>query len=204
MNLENISMEVFIMANKKTVALTAEQYKVIITTIREGFSLGGKVFKGNDRLATVLVLEANLGLRISDILSLHLFDIIKDGNRYRLDIEEQKTSKKRTFTVPVEVYSYIQTYALDHKINARAKLFDITERAVQKQLSIVADYLGLDNISTHSFRKYYATSIYVNNNYNIELVRTLLQHSSTSITQKYIGIGTEELEQAINKHTCLL
>lgn len=192
------------MANKKTVALTAEQYKLIITTIREGFTFDSKAFKPNDRLATVLVLEANLGLRISDILQLHLADIIKDGNRYRLDITEQKTDKSRTFTVPVEIYSYIQTYALDHKINAKAKLFDITERAVQKQLQIVADYLGLDNISTHSFRKYYATAIYVNNNYNIELVRTLLQHSSTSITQKYIGIGSAELEEAINKHMCLL
>lgn len=49
--------------NKKTKALTTEQYKDIITTLREGF--GG--CRPNDRIATALVLEGNLGLRISDM-----------------------------------------------------------------------------------------------------------------------------------------
>lgn len=35
-------------------------------------------------------------------------------------------------------------------------MFPITERAVQKQLHIVCDYLGYEGISTHSFRKWYA------------------------------------------------
>ena len=45
-----------------------------------------------------------------------------------------------------------------------------------------------------------ATEIYLNNDYNIVLVQKLLQHSSTAITQKYIGIGTRELEEALEKH----
>lgn len=193
------------MPNKRTVALTEEQYKLIITTIRTGFIYGNdNIFKSNNRLATVLVLEGNLGLRISDILHLSLSDIIKDGNRYRLDIVEDKTGKARTFTVPNDIYLYIQSYAYDNHINSKARLFPITERAIQKQLKIVSEYLKLPNISTHSFRKYYATEIYVNNNYNIELVRALLQHSSVAITQKYIGINTKELETAIQKHMCLL
>lgn len=55
---------------------------------------GSSFFKPNERIATCLVLEANLGLRISDILNLKMSDIIKDGDRYRLDITEKKTSKK--------------------------------------------------------------------------------------------------------------
>jgi integrase len=193
------------MPNKRTVALTEDQYKLIITTIRTGFIYGdGNIFKANNRLATILVLESNLGLRISDILHLSLSDIIKDGNRYRLNIVEEKTGKARTFTVPTDIYLYIQSYAYDNHINPKARLFPITERAIQKQLKIVSEYLGLSDISTHSFRKYYATEIYVNNNYNIELVRALLQHSSVAITQKYIGINSKELEDAIQKHMCLL
>ena len=72
--------------NKKTVALTEEQYKELITTIQTGAG----VIRPNYRIATALVLEANLGLRISDIVALHLSDIVRDGNRYRLDITEQK------------------------------------------------------------------------------------------------------------------
>ncbi len=74
----------------------------------------------------------------------------------------------------------------------------------KKQLKIVCDYLGYDNISTHSFRKFYATEIYKNNDCDIELVRHLLQHSSTAITQRYIGIQPPKIEQAISKHICLL
>ena len=99
---------------------------------------------------------------------------------------------------------YIKMYCLENNIRSSARMFDITERAIQKQLKLVCDYLGFENISTHSFRKYFATQIYINNNYNIALVRQLLQHSNTSITQKYIGISTQEIENALNNHIRLL
>ena len=187
--------------NKKTVALTEEQYKSIIGTIHSGFVCAdGHIVKPNRRIATALSLEANLGLRISDILQLRLSGIIHDGNRYRLNIIEQKTKKKREFTVPIEIYSFIQNYALENNINPAAKLFDISERTVQNHLQLVCEYLGYENISTHSFRKYFATSIYVNNNYNIELVRVLLQHSSVSTTQRYIGLQSKDIENALQNH----
>ncbi len=178
---------------------------MIIQTIKEGFVReDGSVFKPNDRLATILTLEANLGIRISDILQLKLTSIVKDGDRYRLDIIEQKTGKKREFTVMIEIYTFIQEYALNFGISPRAKLFDISERAVQKQLKIAADHLGLQGISTHSFRKFFATEIYLNNNANIELVRILLQQSSTTTTQRYIGIQRQDIEQALANHICLV
>ena len=187
--------------NKKTIALTDEQYVTIITTIRTGFTLpDGHRVKPNHRIATVLVLEANLGLRISDILRLHLSDIIRDGDRYRLDITEKKTGKRREFTVPIEIYSFIQSYALENGISSAARLFDIRERVVQHHLQLVSDYLGYERISSHSFRKYFATAIYVENNYNIELTRELLQHSSVTTTQRYIGIGQKDLEKALHNH----
>lgn len=58
-------------------------------------------------------------------------------------------------------------------------------------------------ISTHSFRKFYATEIYNDNGYNIVLVQQLLQHSSAAVTQRYIGIQQQELEKAIEGHLML-
>ena len=189
------------MANKKTTALTQSEYELIINTIKLGFEgEGGRKFRANERLATILTLEANLGLRIGDILNLKLSDIVKDGERYRLDIIEQKTGKRRTFTVPREILEYITDYANHYGIKISEPLFAISERAVQKQLKLVTDYLEMKGIGTHSFRKYFATSIYLENGYNIELVRTLLQHSSCAITQKYIGIGQRDVEEALKKH----
>lgn len=188
------------MANKKTIALTEEQLTEIITTMREGFT----GCRPNNRVATALLLEANLGIRISDILKLRLRDIIKDSGRYRLDIEEQKTGKQRTFTVPNEIYQMIKIYTLENGIKANEVIFPITERQVQKQLKIVCDWLGYEGISTHSFRKFFATRIYIDNNYNIALVQQLLQHSSPAVTQRYIGISTQEIEKALNKHLVII
>lgn len=191
--------------NKETVALTEEQYREIISTMRNGFvCTDGHIVKPNARIATALSLEANLGLRISDILQLRLSAIIRDGDRYRLNIVEQKTKKKREFTVPADIYIYIQNYALENNINPAAKLFDISERAVNKHLKLVCDYLGYVGIGSHSFRKYFATSIYVNNHYDINLVRVLLQHSSAVTTQRYIGLQRQEIENALQNHIKLL
>lgn len=190
--------------NKKTVALDEEQYKKIIETINSGFVCkDGHKVKPNNRIATALVLEANLGLRISDILQLRLSSIIKDGSRYRLNIIEKKSKLERNFTVPIEIYSFIQDYALQNNIGPKAKLFDISERAVNKHLKMTCDYLKISGIASHSFRKYFATSIYVNNNYNIELVRVLLQHSSVVTTQRYLSIQSREIENALQNHIML-
>ena len=188
------------MANKTTVALTEKQYEEIINTMKTG----GAGFRSNERIATALVLEANLGIRIEDILRLRLCDIISDGDRYRLNITEHKTKKKRNFTVPLQTYQYIRIYAIDRGIKDNERLFSIGERAIQKYLKKVADYLGYKNIGTHSFRKFYATEIYNENGHNIALVQQLLQHSSIAITQRYIGITSEMQENAINNHVKLL
>ena len=65
------------MANKKTRTLTVEEYNQIIDTMRTGFS----GCRPNNRIATALIIEANLGIRISDILNLKLSDIIKEFHR---------------------------------------------------------------------------------------------------------------------------
>ena len=101
------------------------------------------------------------------------------------------------------LYQFIRCYCLDHRIPAESIIFPLTERAVQKHLKLVCDYLGYHGISTHSFRKFYATEIYKDSGYNIALVQQLLQHSSAAVTQRYIGIQQQELEQAIEGHLML-
>ena len=186
--------------NKKTKALTTEQYKEIIQTMKKGFC----GCRPNERVATALVLEGNLGLRVSDIVKLKPSSIVRDGDRYRLEITEQKTGKKRVFSVPLVIQQYIENYCLRNGIKQNELIFPISERAIQKQLAIVCDYLGYEGISTHSFRKWYATEIYKNNGYDIALVQRLLQHSSAAVTQRYIGIEPQRIEKAIEGHAQLM
>lgn len=188
------------MANKTTVALTLDQYIEIIETMKTG----GSGFRPNEKIATALMLEANLGMRISDILAMTPKSIIRDGNRFRLDVVEKKTKKKRNFSVPKEVMDLVNEYCNKHCIGPDDLLFPYTERNVQKYLVKVADYLGYDNIGSHSFRKFFATSILERSNYNLILTQRLLNHSSPVVTQAYIGISSREMEQILADHVFIV
>jgi integrase len=182
------------------VALTDTQYRSIIQTLLHGFEDS----RPNPRVAAILTAEANLGMRVGDILRLHMADIVRDGNRYRLNMVEEKTGKQRKFTVPDEVYGFLRQYADAHRIPDTDLLFPISVRQVQHHLKLVCDHLGYENISTHSFRKWYATSIYNDNGHDIVLVQRLLQHSSPMVTRRYIGVSDEQMEQAIARHVNII
>lgn len=187
--------------NKRCVALTEEQYRQSIRLMRSGFVLEGRLVKPNERLAAIEVVQASLGLRLGDVLQLKMTSFVKDGGRWRLGIMEQKTGKVREFTVPIEVYSFIQSYAMHRGIARDAKLFDISERQVERHLNKVFTKMGLPlrQYGSHSFRKFFSMKVYVENGYNIELVRILLQHSNVQVTQRYLSISQKEVEDALAK-----
>ena len=149
----------------------------------------------NERNYLLFLFGINSGLRVGDILRIR----VKDVQGWYIKIKEQKTGKMRTFTVPIEVYSFIQDYAISNNIGVDAKLFDISERQVERHMNKVFTKMGLPlrQYGTHSARKLFATKVYVENDYNIELVRVLLQHSSVVTTQRYIGIQQKQVEDAL-------
>ena len=187
------------MGRYETRTIDKNGYKDLIETVREGYTdFDGIKHRPNNQLATILILEANLGCRIGDIMNLTTDSIIDDGGIYKLNIIEQKTGKKRNFIVPKPVKKFIDDYIIEAGIY-RGPLFDIKAPAVWKQLRAVTAYLGLDNVSCHSFRKYAATSLYDATGHDIEAVRAFLNHSSTRITQAYIKRSDAQLESAIEK-----
>jgi len=188
------------MPNKTTIALTEKQYMEFI----EVMMTGGSYFRANERICTAMILEANLGLRIQDILSLTPSNFVRDGERYRLRLlTEGKTKKKRPFPVPDAVYEFIMDYCRRNNIGKTDRIFPITTRTVQKYLAKVSDYLGYEDISTHSFRKYFGTEVYRENGNDIVLVQKLYQHSSPGITMRYIGVYSPQMEAALRNHVRL-
>lgn len=188
------------MPNKKTAILTTEQYEKIILTIRNG----GPTFRPNNRIATCLSLEANLGIRIEDIIKMCLCDIIKDGDDYLYEVENTKDGNIRSYTIPFPVYQYIQLYCLQNNIIYDDPIFPVTVRAIQKHLKLVSEYLGYENVGTQSFRKFFANQIYINNEYNLKLVQQLLQHSSIETTKQYLGVTKSQMKKAINNNLKLI
>lgn len=189
------------MANKKTRAVSRDELNLIIDTINTGFTLpNGKRVRSNERIGICLLLEAQLGVRIGDIVSLKLSSFEFSNGKYRLNIVEQKTGKTRHFLVPTEVYIFLQDYALRNNIKPTQRLFDISVRAVQNHLQLTCEFLNLQGIGSHSMRKHFSQQIYENNGYDVLLVKELLQHSNVAITQRYLGVSSQRAEQALKKH----
>lgn len=179
-----------------TLALSEQQYQTLIKTIRIGYTYKNVKHRPNDQIATILVLEANLGCRIGDIVALTTDSIIKDGEIYKLNITEEKTGKKRCFIVPKPVKGFI-----DHHCEANGiisgRLFDIEAPAVWKQLRAATAYLGFKDCSTHSLRKMIACKIFDDTGHDIEAVAEFLNHSSINTSRRYIRRSDEQLEKAI-------
>lgn len=188
------------MGQYKTVPLTDEQYREIIEVMR----VGSKWFRPNLRIAEALIAEANLGIRIEDILALKPSSFISAGGVHKINIVEHKTKKKRLKTISEEYYNHLMNYIRDNNIDKDELIFPIGERNVQKYLQKVCYYLEYENISTHSFRKYCGMCLYEASGYNIILVMDFYQHSSPSITRRYLGVDPKEMEEALLNHTKLV
>ena len=190
------------MGSYTTRSCTEKSYKDIVKCAREGFVYNGVKHRPNNQLATILVLEANLGCRIGDIINLTTESIIKDGDFWKLNIVEEKTGKKRTFIVPEEIKCFIDAY-IDEVGIYKGNLFTCKKHAVWKQMRAITGYLNLPETSTHSLRKYRANEIYEQTNHDIELVCAYLQHSDIKITRQYIKRSDAQLEKAISQSVSL-
>ena len=194
------------MANKRTRVLNNDEFENIITTIRQGFTHpSGDHYRPNERVATCLLVECNLGIRIGDVCRLRLSDIVMENGKWKLDIVEQKTGKARHFLVPTEIYVFLQDYALRNNIRPTQRLFDISVRTVQNHLQKTCEYLGITGVGTHSFRKKFCQDIYnspeVGN--DVLLIQQLLQHANLASTTRYLSVSSQKIEQALQNHIIL-
>lgn len=183
--------------------LEMNEYKTILELLSNGFEYtddkGNHVFRPNDKVKLACILEANLGLRVSDILRLTP-NCIK-GNK--LQIIEKKTGKLQYREINSDIALLIKEYQINNNIKSNEPLITISEKAIQKQLRIICNYLQLENISTHSFRKLYATIQYENSGKDIYAVKELLNHSSLATTQKYVKVSQEKINK-LSSGICLM
>lgn len=183
-----------------TLSANEKIYHDVVNALREGFrGTNGKTHRPSPKIAAIVVIQANFGIRIGDLVRLRLCDIVREGNFYRLDIVEEKTGKNRTYPVPDAVHDFLAAYCKDNNISIADRIFPVTTRAVQKQLKEVCEYLGYKDISTHSFRKYAGQEVYKNSGYDIVAAQEFYSHSSVQITQTYLKRSSKQLQDAIQK-----
>ena len=181
-----------------------ESLKEVVHLIRNGYTdLDGVPHKPNPQIATILILQANMGCRIGDIVNMRKEDIVFDSNAWKLNIIEEKTGKARPFIIPRPVKDIIDMYCKDNAINS-GRLFTIKKHAVWKQMRAVTKYLGLENTSCHSLRKASAMRVYISSGKDIALTCDYLNHSSPKTTMRYLKRSSKQMDEAISKSVILL
>ena len=177
----------------------------------EAMNLIRKLAKdGNYKMSLLIALGCFTGLRISDILSLRWNQIL-DTDEFT--IIEHKTKKKRTIRVNLQLkkhirdcYEHIQPVGINAPIliSQKGTVFSI-QRINEVLKEIKRKYrLQIGNFSCHSLRKTFGRQVYNMNSDSSELalvkLMELFNHSSVSITKRYLGLRQEEL---LNTYDCL-
>lgn len=143
-------------------------------------------------------LMVSLGRRVGDTLSLKWSDLFLQNGLYRerlTTLKEEKTGKVVGVKLNALVKYYIEEYCEHVGIKPmehyKEKIFSSSDAAFRKMLKQAVQVSGLTYpISTHSFRKYYANTIYrlhPQDVDNLMIVQTMMGHSDLETTKIYIN-----------------
>lgn len=162
--------------------------------------------KENKRDYCIFVMGINVGLRAGDLLSLKIKDVTNGNEIYdNVTIKEEKTGKTRTFTLnknakeAINIYlSCLDNLDLEEYLFKSKKGGHLGVRPLHHIIKSTLRDLGIKgNYGTHSLRKTMAYHRYINN-VPIETLQKVLNHSSSAITLRYIGITKEVIIDCYN------
>ncbi|MEQ7178386.1 tyrosine-type recombinase/integrase [Enterococcus thailandicus] len=157
--------------------------------------------KNGQRDLLIFKIGITTGLRISDILNLKVTDV---RNKIETEIIEIKTKKVRQLNLK-KLTNNIITYLADIHDGESEWLFysprDHSKRLSSHQyykiLQKTAKALEMDYIGTHTLRKTFAYHYYLRNK-DLTMLMKILNHSSQSVTLRYIGIEQEEISASLD------
>ena len=162
--------------------------------------------KENKRDYCIFVVGINVGLRAGDLLSLKINDITDGITIFdTVTIKEQKTGKTRNFALNKNAKEAIQLYInslADYDFNdylfKSRKGGHLGVRPLHHIIKTLTKDLGIKgNFGTHTLRKTMAYHRYINN-VPLETLQKLLNHSSSAITLRYIGITQKVIIDCYN------
>lgn len=159
---------------------------------------GQKLLK-NDKTKTIglyIIVSINLGIRVSDTLLLTFEQLRGD----EIEINEKKTGKRRVMAINDNIKEALTMFDESYKglaFKSQKNTVYSTQQINRKLKGIFAKEIskGLQ-ISSHSLRKSFGRQVYNMNNQSenaLLKLSELFNHTSPSITRKYLGLRQEEL-----------
>ena len=155
----------------------------------------------NDKYYIMFIIGINIGLRISDILLLKVSDI---KEKTHVTIIEKKTKKTKRFLINTQMQKELQDYIMRYQKkdeeylikSHKGKNQPISRVQAYRVLQDAAKELGLSEVGTHTMRKTFGYWHY-QRFHDIALLQDMFNHSSTSITLRYIGMNDDMKDQAM-------
>ena len=147
----------------------------------------------------LFVVGINTGLRIGDILELKVKDL-KDQTHIK--IIEQKTNKIKRFLInsslKIEIDKYIKLMSDEEYLfqSRKGENKPISRVQAYRILNSAAENVGLQEVGTHTLRKTFGYWHYKQNK-DVALLQQIFNHSSPSVTLRYIGINEDIKDKSI-------
>lgn len=152
----------------------------------------------NEKYYIMFMIGIYSGLRVSDILKLQVKDIQgKDHIRMR----EKKTGKYKSFPVNPAIRNDIAAYCegkqpTDYVVPGKPESKPVSREYAHRVIHEAGKRYGLDDLGTHSMRKTFGYHYYTQTK-DIATLMKIFNHSSESITLRYIGIEQQSIDEAI-------
>ena len=139
----------------------------------------------------------NTGLRISDILSLDVDDV--KGRDY-IEIRKKKTNKYKKFPLnrflKEEIDLFVEGLPSEQPLFYTQKHCRLDRAQAYRILNKAAQAVGVkERIGTHTLRKTFGYHHYKKYN-DIVLLQKIFNHSSPSVTLRYIGIEQDTIDES--------
>ncbi|NRT15267.1 integrase [Flavobacterium sp. 28A] len=151
----------------------------------------------NYKIGFLIVFGINVGLRISDILTLKYEDLENES----ISLIESKTNKRRVIRLNDNIKKAYRLLKERSQEN-NGYVFTSNQKTIYSSQYInrkLKEIFGSKSlaISTHSLRKTFGRQVWSNNGESdkaLLYLSELFNHSSPSITKRYLGIRQEELD----------
>lgn len=143
----------------------------------------------------------NSGMRVSDVVNLNVNDVRNsDGTmKQYITVIEKKTGKQKRFPLCNGLLAEMERYTKYMKegeflFKSRKGINrPITTTQAYRIIVNAAEVVGLEEIGTHTMRKTFGYWFYQNFK-DVALLQEIFNHSSPSITLKYIGINQDNID----------
>lgn len=151
-----------------------------------------------ERNLMIFLVGVNAGFRIGDIVKLK----VKNVKGWHIVFVDEKTGKdtkrKMAKSLKTRMRKYISGKDDNDFLFPSREGGHLTPNAAYKIIKKASKEIGLENIATHSLRKTFGLFIYEQTK-DVALVMHLLNHSSQSITLRYIGKNQDSQDRAMTK-----